>query len=350
MKLPNGYGCVRKLGGHRRKPYAVLLTTDWETEADGSFRQRRQYLSYHKTKDEALQALANYHSNPFDLDAAKATFIELYRQWARQMGESLPAYARFAVKHLAPIHDMKLRDIRHRHLQALIDASELSRSGKGAMKAVCNKVFQHAIDAEMLTANPAGRLKVPQDPPSDMHKAFTDEELETLWQHTDDLGARVMLTLCYTGMRSVELCLVRAENVHLDERYMVGGAKTDAGRNRVIPIHRRILPFIEEWLADGGEWLFTPGAGKGVDRESRKGKTYLSQSVWHICNASPALRALPLRHLPHDGRHTCVTRLNNADVNHHTIMTIVGHKHGDITDRVYTHTTIAQLVAAIDRL
>ena len=34
-------------------------------------------------------------------------------------------------------------------------------------------------------------------------------------------------------------------NVHLDERYLIGGKKTDAGKNRVIPINKKILPFIK---------------------------------------------------------------------------------------------------------
>jgi len=38
------------------------------------------------------------------------------------------------------------------------------------------------------------------------------------------------------------------EDVHIDKRYIVGGMKTKAGRNRVVPIHRRIKPLIEKLL------------------------------------------------------------------------------------------------------
>ena len=46
-------------------------------------------------------------------------------------------------------------------------------------------------------------------------------------------------------MRITELLEVENVNVHLDERYLIGGKKTDAGKNRVIPINKKILPFIK---------------------------------------------------------------------------------------------------------
>lgn len=58
----------------------------------------------------------------------------------------------------------------------------------------------------------------------------------------------------------------------------------------------------------------------------------------------------PRRHLPHDGRHTCITRLNDAEVNERTIQLIVGHSGSGVTQSVYTHKTIAQLIEAINRI
>ena len=44
------------------------------------------------------------------------------------------------------------------------------------------------------------------------------------------------MVLLYTGMRIDELLSMRCENVHLKEHYMQGGEKTEAGKNRIIPI------------------------------------------------------------------------------------------------------------------
>lgn len=57
---------------------------------------------------------------------------------------------------------------------------------------------------------------------------------------------------------------------------------------------------------------------------------------------------LNLDHLPHDGRHTCATLLDNADVNKTIVKKILGHAGDDVTEKVYTHKTIQQLVEAIN--
>ncbi|WP_367890962.1 tyrosine-type recombinase/integrase [uncultured Megasphaera sp.] len=50
----------------------------------------------------------------------------------------------------------------------------------------------------------------------------------------------------------------------------------------------------------------------------------------------------------HDGRHTCATLLDNAEVNDKIVKLILGHKSKDITKRVYTHKTKQQLIEAIN--
>jgi hypothetical protein len=38
---------------------------------------------------------------------------------------------------------------------------------------------------------------------------------------------------------------------------MVGGSKTDAGKDRVIPIHPRIMPYIKKRVETNHEYLVT---------------------------------------------------------------------------------------------
>ena len=56
MKLPNGYGSVVKMGGHRRKPYAVRKTVGWRYDQEKD-RQVQEYviIGYAKTKAEGLK-------------------------------------------------------------------------------------------------------------------------------------------------------------------------------------------------------------------------------------------------------------------------------------------------------
>ena len=72
MKLPNGYGSVTKLSGNRRKPYLARVTLGWITdEQTGKTVQNRVPLGTFKTKKEALQALAEYGANPYDIQKCR---------------------------------------------------------------------------------------------------------------------------------------------------------------------------------------------------------------------------------------------------------------------------------------
>ena len=49
-----------------------------------------------------------------------------------------------------------------------------------------------------------------------------------------------------------------------------------------------------------------------------------------------------------DGRHTCASLLDDKDVNVKIKKLILGHASSDVTERVYTHKTLEQLLEAIN--
>ena len=66
MKLPNGYGSVHKLSGNR---WRARKTTGWSLDKKTmKYKQEYTTLGYYPTKKEALQALAAYNEQPYDLD------------------------------------------------------------------------------------------------------------------------------------------------------------------------------------------------------------------------------------------------------------------------------------------
>ena len=180
-------------------------------------------------------------------------------------------------------------------------------------------------------------VELPTHEDSTLHKPFSREELSTLWQHTDDLGARVALILCYTGLRPTELAQIKTADVDLTGRFMRGGIKTAAGKNRLIPIAEKIFPLIEGVYDPGNEFLLTLKSKPVSNVQS------LRHNIW---DKSPLLTG----HLPHDGRHTCATLMDNADIPLKIKQLILGHSSTDITSKVYTHKTQAQLLDAINRI
>lgn len=53
---------------------------------------------------------------------------------------------------------------------------------------------------------------------------------------------------------------------------------------------------------------------------------------------------------PHDTRHTFASLLDAAEVNENARRRLLGHAGGNVTDDVYTHKTMRQLRAAVEKI
>ena len=320
MKLPNGYGSVVKLSVKRRKPYAARITTSWTENG----KQEKKYLGYFKTRQEAMKALADYNENPFDLASREITFADLFERWqkVKYKDKGIPSEYVAAYKKLVPLYDMPFAEIRKRHIQAVIDGLKVGYSAKNHIKVVCTMMFKYAIDQEIVATNFASLVELPKNERSEIHKPFTQEELQILWQNKEDFTAKIALILCYTGMRPTELLIMKTSDVHLEERYMRGGIKTAAGRNRVIPIAEKIFPLISEMYNPENEYLVTEN-GKPINYPNFR------QRYW---GKSEVLKSLPTKHLAHDGRHTCATLMDDAEIPLKIRQMILGHTSHDISN------------------
>lgn len=147
--------------------------------------------------------------------------------------------------------------------------------------------------------------------------------------------------LIYSGVRIGELRDLKKENVHFKERYFyIKKSKTNAGI-RNVPIAKKVLPFFKYWMDKESkyDYLITTREGRYFyDRNYR-------DSYW-----SPLMKEMGLNpnHKPHDARHTCVSLLTKEGVDERLIKKIVGHSGKGVTEQVYTHVEINQLIEAID--
>lgn len=339
MRLPNKYGSIFKMGGKRRKPYAVRMTAGWDDDG----KQIIKYLGSFKTRAEALSFLKEYNDSPYDADARYLTFADIYKKWAawKYKDDDISNSYVSAYKWASTLHDKPFLDLRPDDLQAAVDQCEKGYSTKKNIKILCNQLYKYAMRIELTTTNYAQLIILPTATQSRAHKPFTRAEIKTLWQHTDDAGARYALIYIYTGLRPSELLRIKRENVFIDKQYMLGGMKTAAGKNRIVPIANKIAPFITNMYNDGGEYL----AMSQKDNKALFTYDRLRSQVWE---RSPILSKMD--HLPHDARHTCATLLSDADINKKIIQLILGHASKDITDRVYTHKTAAQLIEAVNMI
>lgn len=359
MKNENGYGGISYMGKNRRNPYRVRITTGWSINPEtGRAKQEYVTLGYFPSRKAAMIALAEYNKDPYDLNADKVTLKEAYEAWAKReietKGPSRKGQLKAAFDKCAPLYNIKMKDMRKKQMQDLMDQySDLSDTAQSNIKAVFKAVFTYCMENDLVNKDYSMYVKIKPKGSESIHAPYTPEEIAQLWDNLDtevqlayskyDLRpiypADIQLMLIYTGMRPSELLNMKTCDIHLEDRYMVGGMKTEAGKNRIIPLHSDILPLVEKRMAEAGDYLIP----YKMDRPPT-----LSQFRKYMYD--PLMEMMGMDHLPHDGRHTFATYAARFDLNKLMVKMIMGHASKDITEAVYTHRTAAELVEEVNKI
>ncbi len=347
MRLPNNYGNVSKLPGNRRKPYRARITTGWIDLEDGRRKQQFKTIGYYETKEEGLIALANYHQNPYDLEASTITFAEIYDKWSAEhfpkVSQSNVQGYNAAYKLCGPLYDMRFVEIKRTHLQGIVDDCGKNYPTLKKLKILFNVLYKYAMQNDIVGKDYSQYVDIAQykdrNPGKRDRTPFSSEEIETVWRWKDSNEYfSVILMMIYSGVRISELLNLKKENVNLSERWFdITASKTAAGIRKV-PIAEKVFPFFEYWMnKNDSEYLIsTPEGNHFIYRN-------YYDSYW-----TPLINQMGLDHKPHDTRHTCVSLLTTAGVKDKVIRKIVGHAGQSITESVYTHFEMQELIDAIN--
>lgn len=350
MKLPNGFGTVYKLPGNRRNPYIAKKTKGWEINPDtGKARQVYITVGYYPTRKDALTALAEFNTNPYDVNAAKVTFEDVYERWS---DEHFPTVSDSNVKGYkaawnlcGKIAHMRFVDVKLDHLQMIVDESGKNYPTLRKLKVLLGLMYKYAIIHEIIPKerNMVEYLNIKNtgNPNAYNRKPFSKAEVNRVWKVKDtNIYYTVVLMLLYSGCRISEMLDLKKEDINLSERWFnIVEAKTAAGI-RTVPIAEKVYPFFEYWYnLNDCEYLLSSPDGKHF--------TYRNyyDSYW-----MPLIEALNMEHTPHETRHTCISMLTVAGVSDKVIKKIVGHKGQGVTETVYTHFEIAELLDAINKI
>lgn len=221
-------------------------------------------------------------------------------------------------------------------MQQLINNLERGYNTKSNISSLLNQLFHIAMELDICTKNYAEFISVKKERDSQIHKPFSEEEIAILFNNvfSHELVDTILITI-YSGMRIGELLNLQVKNIDLAKRIMIGGSKTEAGKNRIIPIHTKILPLIRRRYNEDNTYLI---------ENSKKQMPYKEyRTQWN-----KIMTDLHMEHLPHDGRHTFATLMDNAGANKLAIKKIMGHASSDITDKIYIHKNQTELLKNID--
>ncbi len=349
MKMANGVGSVYKLSGNRRNPYIVRKTTGWDINTEtGKRKQLYVTIGYAPTRAKGLEMLMDYNKNPYDVEASKITFAEVYEKWSAEkfptILESNKKGYQASYKSCEALHNRIFKELKLTDLQGIIDHCGKNYPTLRKLKVLLNQMYEYAMKYEICNKDYSQYVDIlkfkDKNPNKTDRTPFNADEINALWVQKDNIYAQIVLMLIYSGVRVSELLDLKRENVHIDEHYFeVVESKTESGI-RIVPIADKIYPFFKQWYENGCEYLIHTSDGKHFSYRN------YYDSYW-----SPVMELIGCSHKPHDTRHTCISMMTEKEVSPTLIKKIVGHSGAmSLTEKVYTHINVQELLKAINKI
>ena len=336
MRNPNSYGGIKKLGGKRRRPFGVYITTGWEM-VNGKAKQIQKCIGYYATRPEAMIALAEYNKNPYDIDNRSVTFQQVYdilfeNKFSKMKNATKACYTG-AYNKCDSIHNIKMTELRKAHMQAIVDEySDRSKSLQSNLLKLFHAVYDFSLENDICEKDYSQFVEVTSEQVAKDKTPFSREEVQLLWDNLDWANIIAIyrgkvnsmsglplvdsvLIMLYTGVRISELLDLKADDIHLEERWIdLRGTKTKAAK-RIVPIHQKIVPLLEKRLAEQGisEYIFHKPNGKKLDPTK-----YRDEFFYPICEN------LNMKHTPHECRHSFATYAAASKLNPILLKKIIG--------------------------
>lgn len=353
MRLPNSYGSVTKLSGARRNPWVVRKTIGYDD--DGKI--IRKVIGYYPTRAKAMQALADYNDAPFTLD--KITFAQLYDKFKAykypKIGDSGISGYNAAYNRCSHIFDMPFTSINIKMCQEIIDAADTYATRK-KIKTMFSQMYDFAVTKSYIPQERdfTSYLKLGKATKSELHFRFNNDEVQTLWDNADDAWVQLILIMIYTGARPGELFKLKCRDVDFERKCLMIREGKNENATRLVPIHKRIEPFIRALYGKGYEYLITRPDGS-------KFNFITNHSSYTDKYFTPILDRLGIliyknsfneekEHLPDDTRHTFTSMWHDKKLDDIMRRKIQGHSGKGVGEIVYSHNDLKVLYDELNLL
>ena len=340
----NGTGSVYQLPGGVWKAVATL---GYYRDENGKLRKRTASKRT-KTKREAVNALPSLLSRSVTAEQRHITLFELHQKFEETkrydaLSKSQKDKLRFAWNRLFSLQMKDICTLSVEEMQDTIDSATKTYYPARDMKVMLSHLYEIAKRFEYVTYNKTENIELPELRKS-QKKIFTQKDILKFWcdfygrTERGESAERnsftgYILIMIFAGLRYGEVSTILLENIHLQERYMIGGIKSEAGIDRIIPINRKLIPVLKILMAQQRKKLL----------EMNEDNFY--STYWETIDR------LGVSHLtPHSCRHTYFTMMADKQVPTALIAQAGGHADFDTTYKNYVHTPIEKLVEAVDKI
>lgn len=342
-KRENHTGCIHKLKGKRRKPWVARGPM---YKKDGYF--TRDYIGTFKTYEEASEALKMAKGVALNLThntSMDEIFSILYAKKEKQgLTESSLDAVKTHYNHIKELGNNNFVDLSTYDFQKIIDklidgGSSFSKVSK--IKSTVKQLYDVAIENKLLHVNYAQFLDVSRAEEGKVYP-FPEEDIEILFRNDRDRIAKASLILAYTGFRIGEfLSLDKFKNIDLKKCCIIGGSKTDAGKDRIVPIHNKIKNYVEYFYYE------FPETSLFFSRDGARVSSDYYRKYYH----NPLIKRLGLSpYTPHSFRHTFATKMRMAELSDKVMESLIGHTDASFTDKRYIDLPASYLLTEINKL
>ncbi|MGC4018904.1 MAG: tyrosine-type recombinase/integrase [Muricomes sp.] len=368
-KLPNGYGQIRFLGKNRRNPYGVYPPAIYDEDGKAVPQKAVCYVdtwlkgftvltSYkagtynpgdecdlkidNTTEENAFvqKLLADYNKTKgIDEEDDGLTFSEVYTKFwdykfetgkGKKLSISARRSTRAAYNNCKPLHDREFRSLKLDDLQSVVDDCPLKYSSLELIVSLLKQMYDYATIYELCDKNYSAYVKINKEDDDESGVPFSQRELRTLWKNKENETVEFILIMCYSGYRISEYINLKVDTA---KRYFQGGMKTDAGKNRTVPIHSLILPLVKKRVKRDGRIL-------SISPNEFRIRMYEVLALLGID-----------RHTPHDCRHTFSMLCEKYKVSENDRKRMLGHSFGkDITNAIYGHRNLEDLRKEMEKI
>lgn len=341
-KRANSQGSVYKLSGTRTRPWVAVLPCKYNEER----KAKRTVLGYYESKTAALNDLNNAVAVNVS-DRVDMTLERCYEEWSSTYfsGIQEPRINAYKTtwKKFQSLYKKRIKDLRANDIQRIIDGIEKTGKGLSACKEIkqlYGQLCRYAMSLDIIYQDYSKFLKLPKREKKEK-KVFTADQIELIYNEakSGNETAMIICILVYTGFRINELFSIKNEQVNVEEGYMIGGEKTDAGKNRLIPFNDKIINFIQKFHAKNHEYLISVNGSEVDSNNFRKHEFY------------PFLEMLGITGItPHCTRHTFATLGQAAGIKSEDMIKLIGHTDYSTTTENYIHQNLETLRKAINKI
>lgn len=314
-KRENGAGTAFQLKG--RDDWTAEVTLGYDRHGKriykrkSGFRTRMEALDYIPTMRQSFSE-ANIGitvREVFEIVMARFEGSEAtVKQYRMVFNRALAMVADYPVKHLQPMDWQRILD--------LMKHDGFSSSYRSAALSVIRMINRQAVLEGAIEQDRSSAVRVGRHDRKLYHVALDDDEIKQHLVLADagDEDAMIACILIFTGMRANELFTLPSASYNRDGRFFVGGSKTASGRNRIIPLASRILPYVEHFASKDQEKLI----GIAYITFQKRLITFYKRTGLTV-------------HTAHDFRRTFATRMKTVDAPDADKTAIIGHANIEMT-------------------